>query len=350
MDWIRKNWPLILLPALMALLCVLFIQQVRLLLSLLFGAAVIAFILRPLADFYAKKLHSQGPISLALAYLSVGAGLALALFLLIPALIGQLSLLTAQLPVLLRTLRGEAERLRDALAARGIRLEVPQFPWERAVSSLSPLVGGTASAAGSVAQVLTRLSLMLVLSFYLLRDRERLAMQAELLVPSAYRRTAVRMARAVQTEMGTYLRGQALIALAVGALSALALMAVGVQGFLVLGLTVGLLNMIPYFGPLLGAIPAVLMALTQGSVQKALLSAGSLLAVQQVDNMLISPRVMGSVTGLHPAVVLVAITLGGSLKGVWGMLFAVPAALALRAVSRNWASRPISVAQNRTYY
>ena len=88
-------------------------------------------------------------------------------------------------------------------------------------------------------------------------------------------------------------------------------------------------------GCLLGGVPAVLMALT-GGVRTTLLTVTALVLVQQIDNMVVSPRVTGAVTGLHPALVLAAITVGGSLSGVAGMLFSVPALLTFRSIARNW--------------
>lgn len=177
-----------------------------------------------------------------------------------------------------------------------------------------------------------------MLAYYFLRDRERLTLHMELLVPSAFRQTAVRMVSSVHHEIGSFLRGQLLISAVVAALSAVGLLLAGVRSFLALGLIVGLFNMIPYFGPILGAIPAVLIALAQGPVT-ALFASLALFAVQQIDNLIISPRIMGSMTGLHPALVLLAITLGSSMMGIAGMLLAIPVALAIRAVSRIWAVR-----------
>ena len=144
-----------------------------------------------------------------------------------------------------------------------------------------------------------------------------------------------RLAAALRQEIGAYLRCQVVISLAVAALASFLLMLCGVKAFLALGAIVGLFNLIPYFGPLLGGVPAVLMALP-GGPRMTLTTVAALALVQQADNAIISPRVMSAATGLHPALVLAAITVGGSLSGVAGMLFSVPALLALRSLARNW--------------
>ncbi len=313
--------------------------QIALLLRLLSGGAGIAYLLDPFCRFFHIKLHMNRPLSIISAFVSVAVLLALIILLFLPPLIRQMRELIAAAPAFAQSLRARLASVNLLLKERGLsRLSLPEFNWERILSTLPPLLGGTASLAGSVVSWFTEWTLILMLSYYFLRDRERVLLHLELLIPSAWRKIALRMAASVHHEIRTFLRGQLLISLIVGALSALGLMLSGVHSFLALGLIVAIFNMIPYFGPLLGAIPAVLMALTQG-VWTALTAALALFAVQQIDGLIISPRVMGALTGLHPGTVLLAITLGSSLLGLTGMLLAIPAALAIRAVSRVYLAR-----------
>ena len=134
-------------------------------------------------------------------------------------------------------------------------------------------------------------------------------------------------------QLRLYLRGQMTIALAVGTVAALAMTLLGLDGAPVLGLTVGVCNVIPYFGPFLGGIPAVIAALSI-SWQRALWTVGALFAVQQIDGLLISPRVMGGVTGFSPAVVLIALFAGARIGGVGAMLLTLPALMTFRTVYR----------------
>lgn len=322
-----------------ALLSLAFGTQLMLLLRLMLGGAVVAYLLYPVSRWFSARCHVGRVWSILLSFLAVAAAIALVMLLLLPPLIGQMRELMSAMPDFVASLRRQARAVNQALAERGFgRLSLPEIPWERVFSSVSPILGGTASLAGSVVNRFTEWTLALMLGYYFLRDRERVLLHLELMVPSAFRRLALRMAASVHHEIGTFLRGQLLISAVIAALSALGLMLAGVRGFLPLGLLVGVFNMIPYFGPILGAIPAVLMALTQ-SVTTALFAVLALFAVQQLDGMVISPRIMGAMTGLHPCTVLLAITLGGSLSGVFGMLLAIPAALAVRAASRVWVTR-----------
>ena len=96
--------------------------------------------------------------------------------------------------------------------------------------------------------------------------------------------------------------------------------------------------MIPYFGPILGGIPVVLLALGE-SWQKAAFSLAALVLVQQIDGTVISPRVMGNATGFSPAVVLLALYAASGVFGIAGLLFAMPALMAIRTLYRVFVQR-----------
>ena len=119
-----------------------------------------------------------------------------------------------------------------------------------------------------------------------------------------------------------------------GALTAGGLAALRVPAFLVLGLIMAVFNLVPYFGALLGAIPIMLLTVSMGWV-KIMEVAAMLFAVQQLENMVIAPRVTGRTTGMHPVAVILALTAGGYLGGVMGMVFALPGAIVLRGVLRE---------------
>ncbi len=306
--------------------------QCLMLARLALGGAVIAFLISPGCLFLSRKLKLNRSLAVLVSYLAILAALAGLSALLFPPLATQIGELFDAAPRLINYLSGYMRRFEAYLAARDISL--PDIPLTGLPDS-RPLLAGTAALGRSVAGALTEFAIMLTLAFYFIRDREKLALRLELLVPSARRRGVLRTAAAIRQEIGAYLRCQVLISLIVAALAAFLLMLCGVRAWLALGVIVGLFNMIPYFGPLLGGAPAVLMALT-GGLKTALLTVTALALVQQIDSMVISPRVMGTATGLHPALVLAAITVGGSLSGVAGMLFSVPALLVVRSIARNW--------------
>ena len=323
------------LPAALIALAALFMR--RLLgeaLTLILGAAAVAFLLEPLTRVYERRLAR--PRAALAAMGTVLGALAAAIWLLLPSLIQEATLLARQLPESLKQVQSALASASAWLEAQlpGVRLPEPQLD----SAMLSSLAGGTLSVAGSVADFSCLISLMFVLGYFFLCDRDRLLIRMELLVPRAVRPTAVRMGNAVCRELRLYLRGQGLIALAVGALAAVGLALIGLRSALVLGVIVGVLNMIPYFGPVLGGIPAVLAALG-GGWKKAALTVFVLWAVQQADGMVISPRILGGVTGLSPAAVLIAIFVGSHVCGILGMLLALPVLMTFRTAYRIFVQR-----------
>lgn len=303
-------------------------------LQIVLGGALTAFFAEPLAKLYERRLHRSTAALCAL--LTILALFAAAAWLLLPALIREASHLTRIIPEALSVIQNALKTASEwaELHLSGIDLPEPDLG-NLAIPSLAKR---TIVFAGNVADSAYRLSLSVILGFFFLADRERLLLRLELLVPQATRPTAVRMGNAVLRELRLYLRGQCMIALAVGALAAAGLWLIGVESSLALGVVVGVFNMIPYFGPIIGGVPAVLSALS-GGWPLALMAIGVLWLVQQLDGMLISPRIMANLTGVSPAMVLLAIFAGSKLGGVVGMLTALPLVMTFRTVYRIYVQR-----------
>ena len=134
----------------------------------------------------------------------------------------------------------------------------------------------------------------------------------------------------VNTVIGQFLRGALLDGLIVAILSSIGLSIVGLDFAVFIGCFAGLANIIPYFGPYLGMVPAVIVALLTGGPTQALLAVLVLFIIQQIDGSIIAPKIMGTSTGLNPVFVLVAVILGGYYWGIVGMLLAVPTAAIIK--------------------
>ena len=320
-----------------AALAVLFWPVLRAVAALVAGAAALAFLLAPLC----RRLEGALGAGLAASACLLGLLILLAalLWLLAPALIRQAADLISALPAALQALRALGEKLSAWLREVGLEnARMPQLDMGGLGDGVLRFAAGTVSFAGGVANAVSQISMAAVLSAFLLIDRKNLLLRLELCVPLRLRATAVRMGAAAGREVRLYLRAQAMVSLAVGALSALGLWLAGVRSALALGLLVGLFNLIPYFGPVLGAVPALAAALTSGW-QTAAFAAVVLVIVQQLDGLLISPRVMGALTGLGPAAVLVGVFAGGCALGVPGMLLALPAMMVFRTCVRVFVQR-----------
>ncbi|MGH4137411.1 AI-2E family transporter [Clostridium sp.] len=133
-----------------------------------------------------------------------------------------------------------------------------------------------------------------------------------------------------------FIRGQLLEAFFVGVLSATVLYFIGIDYAVIIGIIAGICNMIPYIGPIVGTILAVIMALLSGQPITAVWATIGMVVVQQVDNNLLAPKIVGDSVGLHPVFTMLAIIMGGSLGGLIGMLVAVPVAASMKILLSKW--------------
>lgn len=333
-----KTWKLIAFAAVIAASAVLLWKHIAPIVSLVIGGGIIAFLFDPLSEKLA--LHMKRSLAAALSIVLVAGSLGGVIFLMAPYMARQAALLADAVPESVAVIRNLMDRLAVWLGERGISIEdwATRIDWNAFSSAFSSVITKTVSFFGGIASGISSFVLMIVLAYFFLSDRDKLLLRLEMLVPLKNRKLAVQMAGAVKRELKLYIRGQAMICLTVGIISAVALSVIGIPSAPLLGVLIGVLNLIPYFGPLLGGIPAVLLAFG-GGVQKVIITAIVLIAVQQFDNAYISPRIMGELTGVSPVAVLLAITLGNSFAGIIGMLFALPVLLILRISLRVWAQR-----------
>jgi predicted PurR-regulated permease PerM len=163
-----------------------------------------------------------------------------------------------------------------------------------------------------------------ILAFYILKDWERIRDTFLNLFSPEARAGCTVLGKEIDTVLIEFFKGHLMVASLVGTLTGLAAVIIGVKYALLIGIVSGVTNLVPYFGPFLGGIPAVGLALSE-SGRMAIYMAAAIIAVQQIESNLVTPRIIGDKLGLHPLVIVFALLAGGQLFGIWGMLFAVPA-------------------------
>lgn len=190
---------------------------------------------------------------------------------------------------------------------------------------------GLGRGLGSVLTVLGYVVLTPVLTFYLLRDYDGLITRSGELVPASRRPGVLGFFREYDALLSGYLRGQITVALLVGFITGVGLAVLQFPYAILVGAVVTVFSVVPYLGLLLSLIPAVLIALTSGSV---LLSLGKVAVVfaaaQGLEGAVISPRIVGGSVGLHPVWVVLALAVGGFYFGFVGLLIAVPVAVGVK--------------------
>ncbi len=163
------------------------------------------------------------------------------------------------------------------------------------------------------------------IAFFFLKDGYRIKKFIIQCIPNRYFEMSLNLLYKTNQQLGNYIRGQLLVSTIVGALSVVALYSLNVPYFFVIGIIAGLANMIPYFGPVVGALPAILVAVVEnGSLGSVLGIVIAFAMIQLLDNVLISPVIVSRSVQIHPVIVIIVILIGSNIGGIFGMLLAVP--------------------------
>ncbi len=336
----------IIASSILLLLTGIVLYQLRSLLVPVLLALLLSYILHPLVGWIARRLRWPRTRAVLLVYVlllltiigsTTGIGLALS---------QQLGGMVQDLITLSYELPRQLEQLAQST------LTIGPFNLDLSNANLEPLLGSIAdsirpiltqtgvllaSLAGVTASVVSVLLAALVLGYYLLMDFEKLESYLLQVCPPTYRVDLERLLDETSSVWASFLRGQLILGLIVGSGVALSLTVLGVRFSLVLGLISGLMEFVPIFGPFISGGVAVLVAIFQGSNWWglnswifALVVAGLFILIQQIENNVLVPRIIGSSLNLKPLVVLLAVFAGGTLAGIIGILLAAPVFATLR--------------------
>lgn len=182
-------------------------------------------------------------------------------------------------------------------------------------------VGGTAVVISYTFSLLLAILIIPFWTFYMLLDSHKLGQTFVRSIPISIREDVLKITALIDAVFASYLRGQLLLALIIGSISTIFFGIAGVQFALILGVIAGLFELIPNIGPILGAIPAILVALAQNPTL-ALVTAIYAVVIQQIENIFITPRVLGRSVQLHPVLVMVVLVIGSELGGLIGLFLA----------------------------
>lgn len=316
----------------------------KIFLPLILGFAL-AYLFHPMVSWFEKRGRSRvtGVIVLALLLVLVLTGFFLYL---IPQVADQIRLLSEKMPAYQQAVRAQIQPWLDQVQARWPEaledLQQRGIEWAKEHSAeladtLGSWLGQGFSSLLSGVLFLLNLIFVPVFAFYLLVDFPHIQQGARDLIPVPYREVTLARLQEVDSALSSFVRGQLTIALILGVLNATGLMILGVPLGLVIGLVAGLANMIPYMSIVIGLVPALLLAWVEHQNVWIL---GGVLAVfaatQMLEGLVLSPRILGKSVNLHPVWVLLAILVGGSLFGFFGMLIAVPTAAVIQVFVRHW--------------
>lgn len=328
--WNRANYRM----ALVILLVILFLYGIFLVRGIVVSfilAGILAYLLNPLVD----RLERQGANrswAILIVYAAVAIISTAAALYVIPRIVGQMNSLVVTIPTYTEQVQKIIQDIESRYAKAGLPMEVRGIIDERinfVEQRLLLLVSRAVSALIGSLEHMFSLLLAPVLAFYLLRDFSHFKENFYSMIPHRWQNDMVILAGEINKVLDNYIRGYLLICLIVGSLTGLAMFILGVEFALVLGIFAGLTELIPYFGPFIGALPAVALALLN-SKWLALKVVIAFLIIQQLEGNVISPRLLGDRVGLHPLAVILALLLAAEFFGLPGMLLAVPVAAIMR--------------------
>lgn len=294
-------------------------------------AWMLAYILNPLV----RALMADLRISRGVAVLSVYFGLLGILVLLglviVPAAVVQVEQLALAVPELVRPIPGLLQSWQRLVRDLGIPAEAsalvdPATIGQRLGASGEVITRSIVAVLQGVATGLTSVLLVLVLSYLISADWDRLNAAITLVIPAGVRKEVSFFFTTVDRTVGGFLRVTAAQMAILGLGTGLVAWASGVGYALPLGLLNGLSVLVPLVGPLVAMVPVVALAGLTGSWLKAAVVAAVLLALQFVIFNILGPRIMGTSIGLHPLLVLFALLAGIKVAGLWGALFGIPVA------------------------
>lgn len=287
-------------------------------LLVVFAGILLAILLYELADRLARLLHLPHGVALALVVLLLAAIIAAGVGLGASPIEEQLGQLGASLPQAIESLR------QWAMAYPALQTALPALPPpDKLLSSLPRLLPDAGPFFTGALGVLTSTVVILFVGIYLAAQPQPYVRALMLLVPPPRRPRTAHVLQTLGNMLGRWLIGKSLSMLIVGLMTTIGLGLLGIPLAMVLGLIAGLLDFIPYLGPLMAAVPAVLIAFAQ-SPSDALYTSLLFLAVQTVEGYLLIPLIEQRAIALPPAVTIVVQLLLGSLAGLAGVALATP--------------------------
>lgn len=316
-----------------------FLYKIRVVLLILIVGVALAYAMAPLVTALSRNRPQLRPLGITLAYLTVIVGLTLASILGFGPIADDVRSFTATLPDSVRRLDAwlanasaglrhafpaQLQMQRDPSAGDFIAGKVQAF-----ASNLGQYAAGVAALGQSFATLAAAGALALIVSVFLLGDPGYFRRQLFAVIPVAHHADAETLLNEIDHVLAAFVRGQIVIAAAVGLTATLGMWALGVKYTVILGLFTAVTQLIPQVGGAIGLLTAVALA----SLQSPVLAVGVFvlyLVLYQISGNVLGPMVMGKAVKLPPLIILVATMVGTVLGGVVGLLLSVPAAAVLR--------------------
>jgi predicted PurR-regulated permease PerM len=318
-------------------------------LSVLFASAGLAYLLDPVVDRLEKRGWKRES-AIALLFIGGVVFLLLVLLAIVPSMMSQLSALS-----------GNARKYIDNLAKliypaaifleqhtgfelpldmATLKADVPE--WLKGLSpntklSIKELVSGLFTSGIGFFTSIINLALMPVFTFYLLRDWDRLRDFVAKLIPLQYRPRVHRLALKVDERLAAFVRGQITVCCCLAIIYSVGLWLSDIDMAFTIGILAGALFIVPYLGTVVGIVFASTLSIMKFGIDIHLVYVALSFGIAQaIESWILTPTIVGDKVGLHPLVVMIALLVGASLGGIWGMFLAIPLTAVLNVLGQEW--------------
>lgn len=298
---------------------------------------VIAYMLTPIVDFFQHKCRLKNRIVSVIVTLTLAIGLVVgAVAALTPAINREMTTLSESAKEFAMNFNANkylpdqlSEELTDFVSNMDFNAILSNPDIQQTIKNLVPKLGSWISSGLSTLAGLAVVFVCLLYIIFLLIDYEKISKNWANYVPERYRHNIQTLMSDLDKHMNGYFRGQALIAFIVGILFAIGFQIIGLPMGIAMGLIIGVFNLIPYMQAL-GIPPCILLGLIQSAETGrpvwviALCITAVFCIVQSIQDLVLTPKIMGNVTGMGPAMILLCLSIWGSLLGIVGMIIALP--------------------------
>lgn len=292
-------------------------------------AIIFSYILHPIIIFFDKKNVSR-KISIITTFILFLLIVVLFCFYIAPIILASIKDFTSSIPLLSDNIKNNVNYLIKFIEKSNWPDDIKNtLLYEINTLFINIYTNIFSSIKKVIINLLTNISyiidifLGIIISYYFLLDSDKFRNLIISLAPLKWQGDFKTLWHSISKVLSNFVQGQILTSIIVGFLEFISLLILGIKYPLLLAIIGTLLNIIPYFGPLIGFIPAGIISLTHSS-SKVIWVAIVFIIIQQLENIYISPKILENKLGLHPVMTIFLVILGGELFGIWGMIFFVP--------------------------
>ncbi|RSL31587.1 AI-2E family transporter [Salibacterium salarium] len=311
-------------------------------------AGLIAYLLHPIIDFFQNQKLPRS-LSILLVYVVFFGGGTWLCWYFSPVIYVQIERFISHIPMYFdQTYRLLADFHHHVDRFPPVVHDNIEGAFERAEDNLTNTLNEWLGKWRDIFDIVIIMILLPFLVFYLLKDIKALEKAVKRFTPSKWRDEGHLLATAIDEALGSYIRGQFIVAGTVGLLAMLALFLIDVPNPILLGLFIGVTDVIPYFGPIIGAIPAVVAAAAV-STKTLVITIIVIFLIQQLEGNLLSPYIVGRNVHLHPLMIVFALLLGFEVAGILGLLIAVPVFVVVNNIFHTFQSYQKTGNENKSF-